>query len=292
MRPPVGSPHPRIRPVAVDRPHRAIAREPPDEQVREVRVPPFARLAAEERRVDRDARAASGGDLRPTGTVRVPRLHADQLRERREQVVPRVDRPARRCRIDEPNRLADEGLVHRDPSELGHVTSARVVVGGVEPVRIGKVRVGQAELPCTCVHEGDEAGDRAAADERGDRIGSVVRTLDQRRPNQIAHGHALAATKVDRRLADRGRARGDGRDVVERCMLERDDRRHQLRDRGHRQTLARVVRCQHLAGAGVLNEVRLRVDRWRRCGRDDGEGEHRRESQEEGDPLHGGADST
>ena len=52
------------------------------------------------------------------------------------------------------------------------------------------------------------------------------------------------------------------------------------------------LRRQHLAGAGVLDEVRLRVDRRRRRGRDDGEGERRGESQEEGDPLHGGADST
>ncbi len=46
--------------------------------------------------------------------------------------------------------------------------------------------------------------------------------------------------------------------------------RHQLRDRGHRQTLTLVLRRQHLAGAGVLDEVRLRVDRRRRGGRDDG----------------------
>ena len=53
-----------------------------------------------------------------------------------------------------------------------------------------------------------------------------------------------------------------------------------------------VLRREHLAGAGVLDEVRLRVDRRRRGGRDDGKRKRRRESQEKGDPLHGGADST
>ena len=72
-------------------------------------------------------------------------------------------------------------------------------------------------------------------------------------------------------------------------MLERDERGHQLRDRGHRQLLALVARGQHLARAGVLDEVRLRVDRRRRGGRDDGKEQRRGESQEEGNPLHAAA---
>ena len=42
------------------------------------------------------------------------------------------------------------------------------------------------------------------------------------------------------------------------------------------------LRGQHLARAGVLDEVRLRVDRRRRRGRDDGQEQRRGESQEEG----------
>ena len=56
--------------------------------------------------------------------------------------------------------------------------------------------------------------------------------------------------------------------------------------------LTLVLRCQHLAGPGVLDDVRLGVDRRRCGGGNDGKGKRRRESQEEGDPLHGGADST
>ena len=69
------------------------------------------------------------------------------------------------------------------------------------------------------------------------RVRGVVRALDQRRLDQVAQRHALAGTEVDRRLADRGGPRGDRGDVVERCVLERDERGHQLRDRRHREAL-------------------------------------------------------
>ena len=64
--------------------------------------------------------------------------------------------------------------------------------------------------------------------------------------------------EIDRRLADRGGARVDGDDVGELVVLERDEHRHQLRDRRDRQPLVRVRRGEHLAGARVL-------DRRRRC---------------------------
>ena len=44
-------------------------------------------------------------------------------------------------------------------------------------------------------------------------------------------------------------------------MLERDEHRHQLRDRRDRQALALVVRASTSPVAGVLDEVRPRVDR-------------------------------
>ena len=195
--------------------------------------------------------------------------------------------PAGRGRVDEPDGLADEGLVHRHARELRHVGRTRVVAGRVEAVRIGEVRVGEPELARAGVHQLDEAADRTAADEGGDRVGGVVRALDQRGADQVAQGHALAGSEVDRRLADRSGALGDRGDVVERGVLERDDRGHQLRDRRHRQVLALVVGGQDLAGAGVLDDVCVRVDGRRRCGGDDCEEERRGDRGEESEPLHG-----
>ena len=101
---PVGRPHRAVRPASVDRPHSPVAREAPGEQPGEICIPPFAGRAPEQRGVDRDAAATGCGDLRPAGAVRVARLDADQIREGREQVVPRVQAPAGRFGLDAAER--------------------------------------------------------------------------------------------------------------------------------------------------------------------------------------------
>ena len=84
----------RVDASQLDGRHDTELREPPDQQRLEVVVPVGARRAAEQRRVDRDAAAARRSDLAPPREVRVTGLDADRLREDREQVVPRVQRPA------------------------------------------------------------------------------------------------------------------------------------------------------------------------------------------------------
>ena len=72
----------------------------------------------------------------------------------------------------------------------------------------------------------------------GERGGGVVRARHERCDREVPHREPLARAEVDGRLADRGRLRRDGDDVVEPGMLERDEHRHQLRD-ARRRALAR-----------------------------------------------------
>src|SRR5207248_3946706 len=86
----VGDGGDRVRAVRRDDGGDAVAREAPGEQRRQVLVALRARRLAEQRGVDRDAPAGGGRDLGPAGLARVAGLDAEQVRERVEQVVPRV----------------------------------------------------------------------------------------------------------------------------------------------------------------------------------------------------------
>ena len=171
-----------------------------------------------------------------------PVLTPISSRERGEEVVPRVQAASGRGRVDEPHGLPDERLVHRDARELRHVPGARDVAGRVEAVRIDEVGVGEPELAGAGVHQVDEARHGAAPDVGGDDVRGVVGALDERGAEQVADRDPLTRPHVDRRLADSGRAAAHRRDLVERRALERDERRHQLRDRRDRKALAGVTR--------------------------------------------------
>ena len=144
------------------------------------------------------------------------------------------------------------------------VTSAALEYGAgrVEPVRADEMRVVQAELGGLGIHHHRERRE-ARCDGQRERVGRVVRRLDERALQQVADRDLLARTEIDRLLADRGRTRVDGDDVGELLVLEHDQHRHQLRDRGDRQLLVRIRRGEHLAGRGVLDHVGMRVDRGR-----------------------------
>ena len=71
---------------------------------------------------------------------------------------------------------------------------------------------------------------------------------------------AWPALEVDRLLPDGRGARVDVHDVRELQVLERDDHRHQLRDRGDRNLVAVVVLGEHLAGDRVHHEPGAGVD--------------------------------
>jgi len=92
--------------------------------------------------------------------------------------------------------------------------------GCVEPVGARVMRVPQAELFCAGVHHHHEAGLVSLTDVIGEGVRRVVRTLDQRALEQVTDGEPLAAAQPDRRLADGGRTRGDGDDLIRLRPLE------------------------------------------------------------------------
>ena len=150
--------------------------------------------------------------------------------------------------------------------------------GGVEAVRALEVRLLEAELGGLRVHQADEAAD-AASGMTGERVGGVVRALDERGGEEVAHAQALAAAKLDARLPDRRRERPDRHRLARTRLLERHDRRHQLRDARDRVALVRVPLVEHLAGRPVRDDDGLALDRGDvggrggagRDGRDDGD---------------------
>jgi hypothetical protein len=153
----------------------------------------------------------------------------------------------------------------------------------VEPVGPDEVRVVEPELRRLPVHQLRERGD-AAADVERERRRRVVRALDQRRLDEVLHGDALAGAEVDRRLADGRRALVDDDDVVGLRPFERDEDRHQLRDRRDRDAVVRPVREQHLAGRAVLDQPGARVDVGDGGGCGGGQGERREEEGDEAEP--------
>src|SRR5436305_2001697 len=82
----------------------------------------------------------------------------------------------------------------------------------------------------------------AARRRRSERVGGIVRALDQRTFEQVVHGDALARHERDPRLADLGCAARHRHDLRGLQMLQRDDHGHQLRDARDRYAGARVVR--------------------------------------------------
>ena len=78
--------------------------------------------------------------------------------------------------------------------------------GRVEPVGAHEVRVVEAERPRLRVHQLRERVE-VGRDRERERVGGVVRRLDQRRLDELAHGDLLAAAEGDALLPDRGRAR-------------------------------------------------------------------------------------
>ena len=224
-----------------------------------------ARRRAEQRRVDGDAAAARRRDLAPARLVVWPVLtpkSAGTATSRSSQVC--SVRPPAIVSVSSPTVSRTNRVRISDPRELRDVGCARVLAGRVEPVGADEMRVAQPELRGLGVHQRRE-GRVVRRDRERERVGGVVRRLDQRTLDQVADGELLAGVEVDRRLADRGGARVDGDDVGELEVLERDEHGHQLRDRRDRQPVVRVRRREHLARARVLDDVRACVDR-RRAG--------------------------
>ena len=177
----------------------------------------------------------------------------------------------------------------RISSRARNVTSSRArdVAGCVEPVGPDEVRVAEAELPGLGVHHRDEARLVAVADVRGQRVRRVVRAGYQRGLEQLAHGQPVARVEARRGLADLGRLRADGDDVVGLRVLERQQDRHQLRDARDRDAPLGCVGQQHLAGGAVLDHPGTARHVGRGSEDRGGEGEGRGDRDQAG--LHGAA---
>ena len=95
---------------------------------------------------------------------------------------------------------------------LGEPVTSRALeygAGRVEPVGAHEVRVGagRARRPSRSSARANDV--EVGRDRERERVGGVVRRLDQRRLDELAHGDLLAAAQVDALLPDRGRARVD-----------------------------------------------------------------------------------
>src|SRR5262245_46426089 len=207
---------PRIDAARGHRLHDTEASQPPAHQLHEVIVANFAIRAPEDRGVDGDAWTANGADLGPAGRRRVPGLDADYTRIGAEEVVPGMQTAiALDRRVAHRDDLADDRLLHQQPSQRRHVARAGDMSRSVEAVRADEVRVVQAELLGPAVHQRDEPGLTAAADVIGERPGGVVRALDQRGFHEVAHRDLLACPQADAGLADLRRVRRDRHDIAQ-----------------------------------------------------------------------------
>ena len=220
---------------------------------------------AEQRRVDRHAAAARRRDLAPAGEVGVAGLDADRLRELRQQVVPGVQRAAagdRRGLL--AHRVSRTKRVCMT-SRASVVTSrrARVLAGRVEPVGPDEVRVVQAELRRLRVHQARERRE-VGRDRERERVGRVVRRLDQRALQQVAR--PSSARRCARSIDDSPTAAARGSTVTTSvslwCCSVNSTVISFVSDAIGRSRVG-VRRGEHLAGAGVLDDVGRRAHRRR-----------------------------
>ena len=181
-RAPVRRRRPGIR-LRRDERERAVLRDAPREQPLQIGVPLRARRAAEDDRVDRVARCAARRRPRTSPRRRVTRLDADEPGNDAEQVVPRVHgeraRP-RSCRFACGRCSRTSGECIATCASTRDVARARHVTRRVEAVRAHEMRVAQTELLRALVHPADEARPRRRPTRRRERVGGVVRALDQR----------------------------------------------------------------------------------------------------------------
>ena len=182
---PVRRAAPRVGARRADRVDDAVLREPAGEQRLQVGVALRARRAAEDRRVDRDARAARGRDLRPAGAARVAGLDADHAGDDAEQVVPGVQRAAAGDRVVALGARSSRttGICIATRREQRHVARARDVRRARRARRGGRsaCRSGRARAAFAFISARERASKLAARRER-ERVGGVVRALDQRAP--------------------------------------------------------------------------------------------------------------
>ena len=129
---------------------------------------------------------------------------------------------------------------------------------------------------------------RAAGHMLGDGDGGVVAAAQKQAVEHLLHGQCLAHAQIDGRARHAAGVFGGRHFLIQRAVLQRQQRGHDLRGRGHGEALVLVLAKKHAAA--------LRVDQHRTFG---GHGQRRRralsrahgqkeqEKQYADDPLHG-----
>ena len=169
--------------------------------------------------------------------------------------------PSGDVQLDLPHRLADERLAHRDPRKPVTSRALETWPGTSSPSGLTKCVSVRPSSRARAFISGRNAATlppptcAASAFAASFALGSGRRGGDRRRSPSPRPGGGSSTRRPRRRRSAPSRLRGP-------CMLERDERRHQLRDRRDRHPLA-SVELRNIAVGGVLDEVGLGVDRGR-----------------------------
>ena len=162
-------------------------------------------------------------DEHVAGLRRVAGLHAvDPAHLTHEAVA--VGQDPRAGTAQEPGTWHVDGggqeVVAQHPArEPGEVQRGGMRAGRVQPDRVREARVPEADLPRALVHAPHEPVHRPGR-AHGQRLGGVVRALEQQRPEQVGDRHPFARAQVDPRLRRCG-AVGNGAHVaVERQLVD------------------------------------------------------------------------
>ncbi len=160
--------------------------------------------------------------------------------------------------------LAKERVLHRCLGDDEQVVGARDVAVRMQPVRVGEMRIGEAESVGFGIHLGDERR-LAAANCLGDHDGGVITRRDQQAIEQVAQGETLGRTESHDRVAgELARVHVGRHDLIEVAGLKREQRGHDLGHAGRRQSGVNVFPPDERSRIAVDNRDAARGNGWNR----------------------------
>ena len=224
----------------------------------------FFGRTAEHDGVDAVFRALAGAGEAVEGDVARAGLHADHPVVDAEELVGRDERDRALGPVflrdgdgdvSPADDRAERVVLHGIRGHLRDVVRGRMrialVAVGIEPMRIREQGVGAADLRRPGVHRIDEGpfriglgiGHETRAHGFGDGDGRIVSRGDEQALKRRLERHRVAGPQLGGRTDRRARLVAHGDRVGERCVIERDDRGHDLGDG-----------CDLVFGIGVARE--------------------------------------
>jgi hypothetical protein len=161
--------------------------------------------------------------------------------------------------------LADRGEFRDRHCLTGHdqhVPGAGVVTGDVETMWVGEAGVFHTQLGRPVVHHPHETIDRSAY-VLGYGGGRVIARADHGGAHQRAEGHGLSGHEADLLSPCAGGLLGDHHLIIQIPILQGEEDRHDLGDRGHGSSCVRVGRGQHHVRGLVIDDPSRRTDKRR-----------------------------